>query len=411
MRKFARLMAVGGALGTAIWAVPAITQQAATPPIARYTVDAGTLSGMAAMAGGRPDMMALMRGRGGGPQHELRLRLGSSRKPADAPVADHFMPAGAGLGASVALVTPVREPVPEAPTGFEMPKGKLYLFWGCGEHAPAGQPVVIDLAKLARGQVPPDLYASGIDLPGDWTITPANSVTYGEWPNGRDHKAVSAAASLLGAHRVAGNFAPEIAFPLNRDFMPPLQLRSQALPSGAWSVSWTGLPEATGYYAWAMGAKDMGRGGANEMVWWTSAATRQFGGTLWDWVSPGAAARLVAAKTAMAPGQTSCTVPAEVRQLGGEMLMLNLTAYGPQSDFAYPPRHANARLAWKPEWIARVRFRSRAMVMLGMPDMSGMGAGDSADQDRGSTSQPQSGKPKCSKGLKGMAMRAAGRCE
>ena len=51
------------------------------------------------------------------------------------------------------------------------PRGRLLLFWGCGERAPAGQPVILDFAKLARGEVPPGLYAEGLNLPGEWRFT------------------------------------------------------------------------------------------------------------------------------------------------------------------------------------------------------------------------------------------------
>ena len=87
---------------------------------------------------------------------------------------------------------------------MEMPRGRLLLFWGCGEHAPAGQPVVIDFARLARGEIPPGLYAQDLNLPDDWRVTPANSTTYGDWPNRESATAVPGNASLLGAHRVAG---------------------------------------------------------------------------------------------------------------------------------------------------------------------------------------------------------------
>jgi hypothetical protein len=361
--------------------------------------------------------MAILRGGGGAAVHELQLRLGSSQAAAGAPAADHFMPTGASLGTSVPLVTPVNQPsVPsgpaERPQPGQLPSGKLYIFWGCGEHAPAGQPVVIDFAKMARGQVPPNLFASGTNLPDDWRITQQNSKTFGEWPNARNSKQVPSSASLRGGHRIAGNYSPEIAFNLDHDFMPALQVRSSAQASGAYGLSWNGLPEATGYYAWAMGAKSMGSGQATEMVWWTSSATQQFGGSLWDWLSPAAVAKLIAAKTVMAPSQTSCTMPAEVHQLGGDAMMLNLYAYGPQSDFAYPPRPANAKAAWKPDWIARVRFRANTMTMLGMPDMGSLGSSDEGtDQSQGSQpSQQQGGLPKCPGGFKGIAMRAAGAC-
>jgi hypothetical protein len=322
------------------------------------------------------------------------------------------MPSGAGLGKSVPLVTPVNRPAtPGEPSQQgQLPSGKLYIYWGCGEHAGPGQPLVIDFAKLARGQVPPNLFAGAVDLPDDWRVAQSNSTTYGDWPNGKDSKSVPANASLLGDHRIAGTYSPEIAFKLERDFMPALQPRSAAMASGAYSLTWNGLPEATGYYAWVMGAKDMGRGQASEMVWWASSATQQFGGGLWDWLSPAAVQKLVAAKTVMPPSQTSCTVPAEVRERGGETMMLNLYAYGPESDFAFPPRPAGSKVTWKPDWIARVRFRSNAMTMLGMPDMGGFGG----DDDRaGPGNQPpqQSAKPKCKGGLGGIAARAAGLCD
>jgi len=393
-------------------AAPGSTQQRSEPPIARYTMDAGTTSGLAAMGAGGANPLAMLRGGGGSAIHELQLRLGSSRAAAGAPAADHFMPAGAGLGKSVPLVTPVNRPAtpgePGQPQG-QLPSGKLYIYWGCGEHAGPGQPVVIDFAKLARGQVPPNLFAAPLNLPDDWRVSQSNSTTYGDWPNSRDSKQVPGNASLRGDHRVAGNYSPEIAFKLDRDFMPALQPRSAPLASGAYSVTWNGLPEATGYYAWAMGAKDMGRGQPSEMVWWSSSATQQFGGPLWDWLSPAAVAKLVAAKTVMPPSQTSCAVPAEVRERGGEALMLNLYGYGPESDFAYPPRPADPKVTWKPDWIARVRFRSNAMVILGMSDMGGFG-GDEDEAQQGSEQAPQSSLPKCKGGLGGIAARAAGLC-
>ncbi len=408
----------GTAVALTLMAMPGATQTS-TAPIARYTMDAGTLSGMAAMAaagsGGNP-LAAL---RGGGAAHQLELRLGSSRAPTGAPSADHFMPAGAGLGTSVPLVTPTRqvERGPEGPSGppqtRQMPSAKLYLFWGCGEHAGPGQPVVIDFSKMAKGQVPPGLFASPINVPEAWQVTQENSRTFGEWPNSKDAKTIPASASLLGDHRIAGDYSPEISFHLDHDFMPPLQPRSSPMASGAYGVTWNGLPEATGYYAWAMGAKDAGRGQPTEMVWWTSSATKQFGGPLSDWLSPAAVARLVAAKTVMPPSQTSCTIPAEVHKLGGDNMMVQLYGYGPESNFAYPPRPRAKGAVWHPEWIARVRFRSNAMVLLNMPDMSGFSTlenegGDQANQDEQSP-QP-SAKPKCH-GLKGIAMRAAGLCE
>ena len=417
--RFSRVgwVALGGCAVAAL-AFPALSQ-GGSAPVARYTVDAGTTSGMAAMGaggGGVGAAMAMLRGGGGQVVHELQLRLGSTRAPAGEPRADHFLPQGTGLGQSVPLETPPppragRAEPGEMPQQGQLPRGRLLLFWGCGEHAPAGQPVVIDFSKLAQGQVPPGLYASGLNLPEDWEVRQSNATTFGEWPNRRDSKPVPANASLLGAHRIASSYAPEISFTLADDFMPPLQPTSRELPSGAVDLRWNALPKATGYYAWAMGARMDESGDApRDMVWWASSATQSFGGALADWLSPAAVSRLVADRTVMPPSQTNCTVPAEVKQAGGEMLMTQLYGYGPQADFAYPPRPADSRVAWRPEWIARVRFRANASVMLGMPAMGGFETDDS-DRAAESDRAPQQSKPKCPGGLTGRAMRAAGVCE
>jgi len=373
-------------------------------------MDAATMSGMGAMAGsgGFGAMMGMMRG---GPPEAVRLltlRHGAGTT-APKPQADHFMPKGAGLGASVRLLPPPRvEAGREA--GFERPSGRLLVYWGCGARAAKGQPVVIDFAKLAAGEMPPGLFMSGADLSDDWQVSMANSRTYTAWPNGKESKTVPANGSLIGAHRIAANYAKEINFTLGDDFMPPLQANTSSMTGGSSQLAWDGIGKATGYYAWAIGAKDGIRGGGpTEMVWWASSKQQAFGGPLWDWISPAGVRRLIAAGTVMPPEQRNCTIPAEVVKASGEGMMVNLQAYGPQADFAYPPRPADARKPWDPEWIARVRFRSTTMLIPGMEGMAGgmdgMEPGASGTRD---DAKPR--KPKC-KGLKGLAERAAGLCE
>ncbi len=391
----------------------AMSQTAAPGPV-RYAMDAATMSGMGAMGsgGGLSAMMGMMRG--GPPEavRQLTLHHGASTT-APKPQADHFMPKGAGLGASVRLL-PLSPSEAGGEPGFERPSGRLLIYWGCGARAPKGQPVIIDFAKLAAGQMPPGLMMSGVDLAEDWQVSIANSRTYTTWPNGKDRKAVPANGSLLGAHRIAANYAKEISFALGEDFMPPLQASIGNAAGGASQLSWKGLDKATGYYAWVIGAKEAGRGGGTtEMVWWASSKQQAFGGPLWDWISPAGVRKLVAAGTVMPPEQRDCTIPAEVVKSSGEAMMVNLQAYGPQADFAYPPRPADARKPWNPEWIARARFRSSTMLIPGMEDMTsgadnGMDRADSGVSGQGEDTKPR--KPKC-KGLKGLAERAAGLCE
>ena len=401
------LMLLGGAgAAAALLSATALSQSAAPGPV-RYAMDAATMSGMGAMMGGGGGLGAMMgMMRGGPPQAVKMLTLHhGAGTTAPKPEAVHAMPKAAGLGASVKLLPPTRGEI-GGESGFERPSGRLLLFWGCGEHAPKGQPVVIDFAKIAAGQMPPGLMMQGVDLPEDWQVTVGNSRTYTTWPHGDDKKSVPANGSLLGAHKITASYAKEIAFTLAEDFMPALQASTSDAAGGGSKLAWAGLQKATGYYAWAIGAKDTGRGGApTEMVWWASSKSQAFGGPLWDWISPAGVRKLIAAGTVMPPEQRDCIVPAEVIKASGEAMMINLQAYGPQADFAYPPRPADTRKPWNPEWIARVRFRSSTMLIPGMEGMGGMSSGDAQPAEE---AKPR--KPKC-KGLKGLAERAAGLCE
>jgi hypothetical protein len=387
-------------------AAPAWTQ-ASSQTVARYTIDAGTTSGMAAMGAGGGGLLGALGGGGNQVAHELYLRLGSTRAPTGQAKGDHFMPSGARLGQSVPLETQRSVSAPRGepgPAQGQMPEGRLLLFWGCGERAGPGQPVVIDFSKLARGEVPQGLYANYSNLPEAWSVNSGNSRTYGEWPNSRDGKRVEANASLLGAHRIASTYAPEIAFNLAEDFMPALRPATRDMASGAVNLSWNGLDKATGYYAWVMATNP--EGNSRDMVWWTSSSKQAFGGPMSEWISPAAARQLVADGTVMPPSQTQCAIPREVKAAGGPMMMTQLYAYGPQADFSYPERPARAAASWQPEWIARVRFRANAMVIHGMPGMGGFGGGEEAAGDQ--PAQPEL--PRC-RGLSGIAKRAAGLCQ
>lgn len=367
-----RLIAIVIAAGAGAAAIlPVMAQRGpASGPIARYDIRAGTVSGFGAMGSGTGAAMSMMFGGGGSDklQHELYLRLGSSQAPArPGPKADHFMPPAAKLGKSVALVTPVQEraPTDELP-GERKPQGRLLIFWGCGEHAPKGQPVVIDFAKLAAGQMPAGLWSSTVLR--DWGPNIQNSKTFARWP-AEDRKFVKADSSLIGAHRVAGNYSPEMNFTLTKDFMAALRTTRGQQASGATLLSWNAVPGATGYLASLFGGKMDAGGNQGDMVMWTSSAVRQFGGGLSDWLTPAQVAGLVRDRTVMPPTATTCTIPAEVHNAAPGFSMGLLTAFGPEENFAYPPRPADPKAAWQLQWTARARHRSTTswMEMPGMP--------------------------------------------
>ncbi|QCB53196.1 hypothetical protein E5675_01215 [Sphingopyxis sp. PAMC25046] len=398
MRSTLRFVSAAAVAATLV-AVPGSAQKT-TGPKERYEMDVATMSGFAAMtAGGRKPGVGGMMGMmfGGGPENQvartIELRLGANLPPTKPPArADHFFQPQAKLGASLPLWGPEpgqprqREDGNEMPDNFERPKGRLLLFWGCGAKAGPGQPVVIDFAKVAAGQVPPNLFTSTV--PRIREVMTSNSASYADWPNRKSSKAVPKDSSLLGAHRIAGNVGPEINFTLAQDYMPALGASTTMQGDGSVMIRWNALQPATGYVAWAFGGMDRG-GGNGDMVWWTSSNAREFGGGLWDWLPPSVVANLITKKIVMPPSQTSCQIPAEVKKASGEMMIGNLNAFGPEANFSYPPKPAG-NAVWNIDWTAKVRFRSHTMLMIGA-DFGGM----SGSNTGGSTPAEPAKKKKC----------------
>jgi hypothetical protein len=87
------------------------------------------------------------------------------------------------------------------------------------------------------------------------------------------------------------------------------------------------------------------------------------------------------------PETTACAVPKGIfaapdgagrrGDRDGNGAMLRMIAYGGESNFAHPPRPADPRAAWEPEWAVRVRVKSHTMAMLG-EDQGGQGSAASA---------------------------------
>ena len=381
MSKFSILAAgvCAAAFGAAVYAAT----PSSPPPIANYYMDASTASGLGAgMAGGgqRPSMsqiMGMMSGSAPSVMHTLELRLASRTKPAAAPEANHMIPSGLQMGASLPLITPAApKPVKETyglPQGYEKPKGRMLIYWGCGEHAAAGQPTIIDLAKLAAGQVPPGMAAMANYA--KVASVPRTAPGFGEWPNNKDHRQVPATGSLVGAHKIEGNYSPPIGFTLGHDFMPSLNLRQiGALPSGAVRLGWTPAASATGYALALFGAAQNG-----DVVMWSSSKSAATTPML-DYLPPAEVKRLVGTGHVLAPSTSECTLPAEVAQASPAGMIMEI-GYGPEAYFAEAPK--------APKWTAKVRFKTTSSLMLGMPQM---GAAPDAGAPQGQ--QPQKKKKK-----------------
>lgn len=364
----------------------------APAPVANYWMDVSTASGMGAglMGGGRPNMaqvMQMMQSGGGQVSHSLNLYL-SSKQTAAAPNAQHLIPAGMQMGQSLPLIAPAAaKPAPRSdglPGDFQKPKGRMLIYWGCGEHAGAGQPTVIDFAKVAAGQMPAGFKAMMSAIQAAQPPRAGASAAYGEWPNSKDARAVPGAASLVGAHKVEANYAPEIAFTLGQgqDFMPSLGLREAgALPSGAMRLTWNPAPQATGYALSMFGGSPNG-----DVIMWSSAAKAAAFPNM-DYLSPAQVKQLVASGGALAPTASQCTVPAEVVKASPAGMVM-MIGYGPEAHFSDKPK--------APTWTTRVRYKTTASLMLGMGDMMG-DAGQ--DEPQAARQQPQPKKKKRGFGL------------
>ena len=368
----------GAALSAlAIAATAAIAQQAPKPKVeAVYWLSAETVSGMAT---GQPM----------GVEKNLVLQLGSARR-APAPSAAHLPPQTLQAGERLPLITPAGvTPKGDGRTNYQpgtsqQPKGKMEIYWGCGESAGAGQPFVIDFATMRPGAASPFGAAPNVRA-----MTPPSAdrhATYGEWPNGRKGARVPRAGSLTGDHVVQGNYSPEMRFavaPAN-DFLAPLAPRNANLPSGAVKISWPVLANARGYILTVTGAREDGT-----IVMWTSSAVRMAGMALPDYLEQGDIARLVQQRILLAPEATECAVPAAVAKAASSS-MLMMTAYGPEANYG-APREAPAG------WAVKLRTKATHMSMLGV-DFSKLMSGDGDGEDDGDA-PAEDVKPKKKRGL------------
>jgi hypothetical protein len=312
---------------------------------------------------------------GGGANKSLMLQLGSSQT-APAPAADHLPPAALQAGQALPLVTPKVIPTtpvergPEIPREFQKPRGKMLIFWGCGERARPGQPVVIDFAKMAAGQMPQAMAGfRGIDYRPMQPPAAGRNRTYGEWPNEKTRTAVPSNGSLVGPHTIQGNYSPEISFILeeDQDFLGALNLTTNTRAPGGWvNLGWNLVGNAQAYYATAMG------GDGETMAMWTSSETQAAAFAMPDYLSPSDINRLVASKALMGPATRSCAVPKEFLDAAPSAIT-QLAAFGGEANFVYPPRPTDPKVTWNQQWAVKVRYRSATGGLLGqeMPNMGG----------------------------------------
>jgi len=277
-------------------------------PVARYQIDAYTTNSLGIRM---PSMGALMGGASVGLEttttRRLELLLTSSQVPSMTPRAEHVIPSGLQLGASLPLASGLPGPAGGEDRLAIEPKGKgrILSFWGCGAQAGPGQPAVLEFASLDADKLKQTLRglrptAADREAPG----------TRGNWPSGSEAPAIPLTGSLVGDHTVTGNYSPDIRFSLtpSQDFLAPLNLKTSP-EGGALRLSWNGIDHILG-----LEAEVVGKGaGSDDVVIWTSSTSREGRGKSQGELLP--------------PDRTSCVMSVEARK-AMELPMASLTAYG-----------------------------------------------------------------------------------
>jgi hypothetical protein len=134
------------------------------------------------------------------------------------------------------------------------------------------------------------------------------------------------------------------------------------------------------------------------MVMWSSSETPDTGMGLFDYLPNATIDRWVKEKVLLQPETTQCAIPKGIfASKGGASAgrgddaggMLRMIAYGSESNFAHPPRPADPKAVWEPDWAVRVRVKSSTMAMLG-EEQGGRGgrAGRSASPSGGNAPMP-----------------------
>ena len=389
-------------------------QQVVKPPVSQAWVDVATFSGMGmpgmGMGGGGMNPMAMLGGIFGGGVGKntfgntetglagswMDVTLYTRDNP-NLNEAIQAVPSSSKLAPTLHLVSPKSQKSPPpvhdddvVKEDFRPPKGKMYLYWGCGDTIRAGQPRVLDMSKAGMDDYQKFFVSRRATQRGAHL-----AVGRPAWPNEQDARVIPDGASLVGEHAFQGQGVPDgfkFNIGANQDFMPAIDLHQHEM-NGTTLLEWKTLPTARAYFITAMGARG---GDENEMVFWTSSDVPEIGTGLMDYQTNPAVDRWLKEKVLLTPDTRTCTVP---KGIFGEGAMLRMIAYGSELNLAHPPRPSDPRIAWEPKWASKIRVKSVASAMLGMEEQmakSRPGQGDAMGnlgRDYSSTSSA-SDKPK-----------------
>ena len=372
------------AVGLCLLGLAAQAQTAKTPKTQLWIdLSTGSMAGMPEMdmpmGGGLMGMMGGGRAAGAGgnthygmartmgimPPRVIDIALHNSLRPGVE--ASQAIPAGMRMGESLPLLPPKAQPTSpsepgEVPQEYEQhkPKGRILIYWGCGSEVRAGQPRVIDLARAKpsdfavafAGRAVPDRGAR---------VGPSHAL----YPNERNQVQLSRESSLVGEHQIRGEGVPaSMKFTLGsaQDLMPAIALRTSGKPQDSMGTNWQPVRNARAYYLHAMSQN------GDDMVMWSSAETPDTGMGLFDYLPNATIDRWVKERVLLPADATQCAIPKGIFAAGAgreSTPMLRMMAYGGESHIVHPPRPADPKAPWEPEWSVRVRVKAHTMAMLG----------------------------------------------
>ena len=370
-------------------ALAADVVQKVKPPVSQAYLDLATFSGgMPMMPGGAGAMLGSLFN-GGGRNSEGGNTFGQTqgqsqgrwmdvtlltRNNPNLKTATQSVPAGSRLAPTLNLLAPEQQKVqaPERvvaddePVKFEMPKGKMYLYWGCGTEVRKGQPLVIDFAKMDMAQ-----YSKFFQNRNATSRVPSPAPGRPAWPNKTDARLLPEGASMAGEHAFAGDGVVE-GFKFNidaaHDLMPAVQA-TRSDDGKAVLFKWQPMQQATGWFVQAAGMRDTGHGGDGEMemVYWTSSELPDMGMGLVNYQPDSAVEKWKKEKVLLPASATECAAPKEAVSA---MAMSRVIAYGDELNMAWPPRPKDPKITWEPQWDVKVRRKSVASLMPGMDSMA-----------------------------------------
>ncbi|GAB3246604.1 hypothetical protein [Chitinimonas naiadis] len=349
--------------------------QKSSPPTAQAWLDLATYAGgMPGLPGGAGGLLGGLFGGSKGGNVFGNTQTGQAGRWLDVTLytrnntslreASQKVPEGSKLAPSLKLISPVEgKPVPVETTDevaeqpeFQKPKGKMYLYWGCGSEVRKGQPKVLDMAKADVTDFAKFFQSRRATTRGAHS-TPGRPV----WPNKPDSRLIPEGASLVGEHAFSGDGVPDgfkFSIDADHDLMPTIDLK-QTDDGTASRFNWQAMSQAKAFFIASMGMR-----GQDEMVIWTSSELPDIGFGLLDYQPNASVDRWLKEKVLLSPRTTECAAPKEAV---GQAGMVRMIAYGEELNLAYPPRPKDPKTTWEPVWAAKLRLKSVATHILGMP--------------------------------------------